>query len=250
MNEIMCGTCFFTPNTCWIKRVAKNVNKLAVLAALASVAFIAMLAPFNALANNVTASITLLDAEQSSVKDGVVIFTPLFDLPSTETNHSEAESTPKTAIMNQINKQFAPHVLVVQKNTEVTFPNADNVFHHVYSFSPTKQFELKLYKEFTAEPLFFEQAGIVDIGCNIHDWMLGYIVIADSPYFLKTADDGNADISLPTGKYSVEFWHPNAPNETPFIETEIELNSDKNFTLTLSKVIASDDDFDDGFGDY
>ena len=79
--------------------------------------------------------------------------------------------------MNQINKQFAPHVLVVQKNTEVTFPNADNVFHHVYSFSPTKQFELKLYKEFTAEPLFFEQAGIVDIGCNIHDWMLGYMIL-------------------------------------------------------------------------
>jgi plastocyanin len=247
MNELMCGTCFFTPNICWFKRVAQNVNKLAVLAALASGAFIAMLAPFNALADNVTASITLLDAEQSPVKDGVVVFKPLFDISDLAPQESESL---QPAAMKQINKQFEPHVLVVQKNTEVIFPNADNVFHHVYSFSPTKQFELKLYKEFTAEPLFFEQAGIVDIGCNIHDWMLGYIVIADSPYFIKTADDGNADISLPAGKYSVEFWHPNAPNEQPFIETEVELTTDKNFTLTLSKVIASDDDFDDGFGDY
>ncbi len=250
MNKLMCGSYFFIPSICWFNRVRQNANKLAVLVVLASLGFVAMLAPINARADTVTASITLLDAKQSPVKDGVVIFTPLFDLSSTEPKNSEAESTPKTAIMNQINKQFAPHVLVVQKNTEVTFPNADNVFHHVYSFSPTKQFELKLYKEFTAEPLFFEQAGIVDIGCNIHDWMLGYIVIADSPYFVKTADDGNAGISLPAGKYSVEFWHPNAPNEQPFIETEVELTRDKNFTLTLSKVIASDDDFDDGFGDY
>lgn len=247
MNELMCGTCSFTPNICRFKRVAQNVNKLAVLAALASAAFIAMLAPFNALADNVTASITLLDAEQSPVKDGVVVFKPLFDISDLAPQESESS---QPAAMKQINKQFEPHVLVVQKNTEVIFPNADNVFHHVYSFSPTKQFELKLYKEFTAEPLFFEQAGIVDIGCNIHDWMLGYIVIADSPYFVKTADDGNAGISLPAGKYSVEFWHPNAPNEQPFIETEVELTRDKNFTLTLSKVIASDDDFDDGFGDY
>lgn len=220
------------------------------LGKLPLIGLMALIAPFHALADNVTASITLLDAEQSPVKDGVVIFTPLFDISSVELTNSEAESTPKTAIMNQINKQFAPHVLVVQKNTEVTFPNADNVFHHVYSFSPTKQFELKLYKEFTAEPLFFEHPGIVDIGCNIHDWMLGYIVIADSPYFVKTADDGNADISLPAGKYSVEFWHPNAPDEMPFAESEVTLISDKSFTLTLTTVIGNDDDFDDGFGDY
>ncbi|MBQ4831507.1 methylamine utilization protein [Alteromonas sp. MMG017] len=244
MNKLLYGLCFFNLEACWLNTVKRRFDKLYVIGA------IALLASHNAFADTVTASITLLDAEQSPVKDGVVIFTPLFDLSSTELKNSEAESTPKTAIMNQINKQFAPHVLVVQENTEVTFPNADNVFHHVYSFSPTKQFELKLYKEFTAEPLFFEQAGIVDIGCNIHDWMLGYIVIADSPYFVKTANDGNASISLPAGKYSVEFWHPNAPNEQPFIETEVKLTRDKNFTLTLSKVIASDDDFDDGFGDY
>ena len=99
----------------------------------------------------------------------VLTLTPNFTLASTPQREEEP------AIMNQIDKQFAPHVLVVQSGTDISFPNADNLFHHVYSFSPTKQFELKLYKEFTAEPLRFEQAGIVDIGCNIHDWMLGYI---------------------------------------------------------------------------
>ncbi|MDO6568017.1 methylamine utilization protein [Alteromonas sp. 1_MG-2023] len=233
------------PSLLKLSNVKSTARKLGLMSVI-SLAVVLM--PFYLHAENVTASITLLDAEQSPVKDGVVIFTPLFDLPVTE--KTSVSEVPKTAIMNQINKQFAPHVLVVQKNTEVTFPNADNLFHHVYSFSPTKQFELKLYKEFTAEPLFFEQSGIVDIGCNIHDWMLGYIVVTDSPFFIKTTDEGNADISLPSGRYSVDFWHPGAPNEQPFAETEIDITADKNFTLTLSKAIANDDDFDDGFGDY
>lgn len=250
MNKLMCGSYFFIPSICWFNRVTQNANKLAVLVVLASLGFVAMLAPINARADTVTASITLLDAEQSPVKDGVVIFTPLFDLSSTEPKNSEAESTPKTAIMNQINKQFAPHVLVVQKNTEVTFPNADNVFHHVYSFSPTKQFELKLYKEFTAEPLFFEQAGIVDIGCNIHDWMLGYIVVSDSPYFGKTDNEGQSSISLPHGEYTVRFWHPQVEGEKALPSQSISVAADTEVTWTLNKNIIRDDGFDSGFGDY
>ena len=127
----------------------------------------------------------------------VLTLTPNFTLASTPQREEEP------AIMNQIDKQFAPHVLVVQSGTDISFPNADNLFHHVYSFSPTKQFELKLYKEFTAEPLRFEQAGIVDIGCNIHDWMLGYIVVTDSPFFAKTNEEGVMNVSLPVGEYSV-----------------------------------------------
>ena len=195
------------------------------------------------LANNVSATVTVVDANQSPVKNAVVLFTPLFDIEEDTTPH-------KTAIMNQIDKQFVPHVLVVQKNTEIAFPNADNLFHHVYSFSPTKQFELKLYKEFTAAPLFFEHSGIVDIGCNIHDWMLGYIVVTDTPYFLKTDDDGTASIAIPTGKYQLTFWHPEAPNEVPFAQSEMNITGPEQLTLTLKNAISNDTNFDRGFGDY
>ncbi len=77
--------------------------------------------------------------------------------------------------MDQQGHQFVPHLLVVQAGTEVTFPNSDNVSHHVYSFSPTKPFELPLYKGDVYPPVTFEKAGIVVVGCNIHDSMLGYI---------------------------------------------------------------------------
>lgn len=199
--------------------------------------------PVSTLADNVTATVTVTDANQLPVKNAVVIFTPLFKV-------NQALPKAKPAIMNQINKQFVPHVLVVPRNTEITFPNADNVFHHVYSFSPAKQFELKLYKEFTAEPLFFEQPGIVDIGCNIHDWMLGYIVVSESPYFLKTDDTGSAGVALPKGQYRLSFWHPQAANEMPFTQPEMEITDSKSIVLTLQNTISNDSGFDDGFGDY
>ena len=152
--------------------------------------------------------------------------------------------------MNQIDKQFEPHVLVVKAGTEVTFPNADNVFHHVYSFSPAKQFELKLYKEFTAQPLRFNTPGVVDIGCNIHDWMLGYIVVSDTPYFGKTDIEGQSTISLPYGEYTVRFWHPQVEGEKAFPTRTISVTADTKITWALSATITSDDGFDAGFGDY
>ncbi|NDV92253.1 methylamine utilization protein [Alteromonas sp. 345S023] len=192
----------------------------------------------------VNLAVTITDADGNKVENGVVIFTPTFNL------ETPPPSPLEPAIMNQINKQFAPHVLVVHAGTEVSFPNADNLFHHVYSFSPAKQFEVKLYKEFTAEPLLFEQAGIVDIGCNIHDWMLGYIVVADSPFFLKTDADGNAQIDLAKGEYEVRFWHPSAAKAKAFDSDSIVIDSDKSLSLTLDKVVPANDSFDDGFGDY
>ena len=173
----------------------------------------------------------------------VLTLTPNFTLASTPQREEEP------AIMNQIDKQFAPHVLVVQSGTDISFPNADNLFHHVYSFSPTKQFELKLYKEFTAEPLRFEQAGIVDIGCNIHDWMLGYIVVTDSPFFAKTNEEGVMNASLPVGEYSVMTWHPQQPDVKLFNSATLQITNSQEYKFVLDAVF-SDDDFDEGFGDY
>ena len=90
--------------------------------------------------------------------------------------------------MDQRGSQFVPHVLPVQAGTSVTFPNSDQIRHQVYSFSASKRFELPLYAGTSASPIRFDQPGIVVLGCNIHDWMIGYVVVLDTPYFGKTGE--------------------------------------------------------------
>ena len=114
-----------------------------------------------------------------------------------------------TAVMDQAHKAFEPHVLVVQTGTSVDFPNNDTVSHHVYSFSEPKSFELPLYKGDPHPPLVFEKPGIVVLGCNIHDEMLGYIYVVDTPYFATTDRAGDARIdALPAGGYTLRVWTP------------------------------------------
>jgi plastocyanin len=122
-----------------------------------------------------------------------------------------------TAIMDQHDDQFVPHMLVVQTGTEVTFPNSDDVSHHVYSFSPAKPFELPLYKGDVYPPVVFERPGIVVVGCNIHDGMLGYIRVVDTPHFAVTNEQGVALIDgVADGDYVVEVWTPRArPAQLP-----------------------------------
>jgi hypothetical protein len=105
-------------------------------------------------------------------------------------------------------------VLAVQVGTAVAFPNSDDIRHHVYSFSPAKTFELKLYKGIPSNPLIFEHPGTVVLGCNIHDQMVGYIYVLPTPYFAKTGPSGRVELTgLPGGRYDVQIWHPRLPGE-------------------------------------
>lgn len=116
-----------------------------------------------------------------------------------------------TATMDQHDHRFVPHILVVQTGTSVFFPNNDDVSHHVYSFSPTKSFELGLYKGQVHPPIVFDAPGIVVLGCNIHDGMLAYIRVVDTPYFALTNEEGIAVVEgVPDGAYDVEVWTPRA----------------------------------------
>jgi plastocyanin len=121
----------------------------------------------------------------------------------------------QTAIMDQVQKQFAPVVLAVHTSTKVTFPNSDNIRHHVYSFSPAKRFELRLYEGTPSEPITFDKPGVVVLGCNIHDWMVGYIYVTDDPWFATSDASGVAKLQLPAGKYNVTLWHPKSPDLLP-----------------------------------
>jgi plastocyanin len=111
--------------------------------------------------------------------------------------------------VDQRSKRFEPRVSAIQAGTTVSFPNSDNIRHHVYSFSPAKVFSLKLYSGRAAEPVTFDQPGIVALGCNIHDQMVAWIVVTPGPWFATTGSDGRAALpDVPAGTYTLVAWHP------------------------------------------
>ncbi len=123
-----------------------------------------------------------------------------------------------SADMGQRNKAFSPGVLVVQTGTSVSFPNFDTVRHHVYSFSKPKTFEIKLYAGIPAAPVVFDKAGTATLGCNIHDRMIGYIHVVDTPYFGQTSETGKLALDLPPGEHTVRVWTPVMGEATPGVE--------------------------------
>ncbi|MES2821942.1 MAG: methylamine utilization protein [Pseudomonadota bacterium] len=124
-----------------------------------------------------------------------------------------AETGPATAVMDQVQLQFAPSVLAVKTGTRVSFPNSDNIRHHVYSFSPSKRFELRLYQGTPSEPVLFDQPGVVVLGCNIHDAMVGYLYVTDDPWFAVSDAQGRLQLEqLPVGRYAATLWHPDTPD--------------------------------------
>jgi plastocyanin len=145
---------------------------------------------------------TVRDRGGQPVEDAVVVAVP-------ENPSVALPPRPRTDTVDQINKEFVPYVKVVAVGTAVSFPNKDDIRHHVYSFSPTKRFELPLYSGTPANPVVFDRPGVVTIGCNIHDWMIAHIYVAESPAFGKTGADGRARVEgLPPGRYALRVWHP------------------------------------------
>lgn len=122
-------------------------------------------------------------------------------VPATAAHHAPQ-------MVDQVNKTFVPELLPVVVGTMVRFPNHDQIHHHVYSFSPAKTFELPLYKGEDAAPVLFDKVGVVKIGCNIHDWMSGIILVLPTPYFTVTDQEGHFTLSdLPDGTYTLSAWH-------------------------------------------
>lgn len=116
------------------------------------------------------------------------------------------------AEMSQQGKAFVPDTLVVTRGTAVHFPNRDTVRHHVYSFSPIKKFELKLYTGTPANPVVFDKSGVAVLGCNIHDHMVGWVLVVDTPYFATTSATGAVKIdNVPPGNYTLRTWHARLP---------------------------------------
>jgi plastocyanin len=152
-----------------------------------------------------------------------------------------APSKPASAIMDQQNKEFVPFVLPVAAGTSVAFPNRDNIRHHVYSFSAAKRFELPLYIGTPAAPVLFDTPGTVVLGCNIHDWMVGYIYVVATPYFAKTAEDGAARITdVPAGTYEARVWHPRLRAETDKTVTPVTIAPGEPARVTFAVALKPD----------
>jgi plastocyanin len=186
-------------------------------------------------------NISILNTDNKPVANAAVwLSTESTDLMAPETLYA----------MRQENREFTPRVLIVPQNAKVRFPNADSIMHHVYSFSKAKMFELKLYKEQPKAPITFEQTGVVELGCNIHDWMLGYIVVVDSMLFGLTDENGQIEIPAASGDYTLNVWHSGFSDIGETESTLIKV-ADKKINYTLKNDINELIDFaTDEFDDY
>jgi plastocyanin len=165
--------------------------------------------------------------------DGKGVGSTVVVLRSMDTTRPVAR--PVQATMDQVNREFRPHVLVVPTGSTVSFPNTDTVQHQVYSYSPAKHFELPLYRG-TSKPIEFDTAGIVTVSCNIHDNMRAYVFVVDAHYFGHTDAAGIWKApDVQPGSYSVQIWHPRARKMKPVIDQKITVSAaEPRVTLRLA----------------
>lgn len=186
----------------------------------------------------------IIDQQQQSVSNAVVEV-----LDSSEI-YGEPDSV---TVMDQINKAFVPEQIVIQQGQAVDFPNSDNIRHHVYSFSKAKTFELKLYANKPEKPIIFEQPGIVVVGCNIHDSMIGYIYVAQHETVVSSSEQGTTVINTTLENPQISIWHPNtiggAENRQTFDIKQLNQNDLGEYIVELKLTPPpSRGSFEDTFG--
>jgi plastocyanin len=151
-------------------------------------------------------SVRLVDASNHPVRDAVVVA----DLPG-----AHAMPVGHGYSVRQKDLAFQPFVLVIPAGATVSFPNGDNTRHQVYSFSPTKRFELKLFARDQTRSIVFERPGVVALGCNIHDRMSAFVFVAENAWTVRSDEHGVATIpDAPNSGGTLRVWHPylHAPN--------------------------------------
>ena len=172
----------------------RRPTRRSALAALGSVAWLPSLQAAGAVEVRVT------DQAERALPGAVVFL---------ESAEARAQVKPLSGVeIAQAERRFDPAVSVVTVGTAVSFPNRDVVRHHVYSFSPAKRFEIKLYVGTPAQPVVFDQPGIAVLGCNIHDQMAAWVVIVETPWYGRTDAQGRWSGAVPPGRYRLRAWHP------------------------------------------
>ena len=171
------------------------------LSPLVAVFALALCAP--AAAANFTAEIT--DQDGHPVANAVVMLMP--DAKGEMPAASSRLAPEKT--VDQRDETFIPLVTILPRGGRLVFANSDSTMHQVYSFSSIKQFEFTLPHGKTSPPVVFDKSGVAAIGCNIHDHMIAYAFVSDSPWAGLTGADGRVQIAdVPAGAYTAQIWHP------------------------------------------
>lgn len=166
------------------------------------------------LVNAQSLTISLSDDKKKAIQYAVVYATPK-DKKYLAKLQANYEKKPYTLSIAQRNKTYQPYVSVFQKGTLIRFLNYDRVKHHVYSFSAANNFELPLYSGVPPKSIRLNKAGVITLGCNIHDWMLAYALVVETPFFTKTNAQGKAILkNLPKGDYQLTLWHPQQKRNT------------------------------------
>jgi plastocyanin len=161
-----------------------------------------------ATAGAATVDIQALGSDGKPLPDTVVFL---------ESREAKAAARPLAGVeVAQDKRRFVQKVSIVTAGSEVRFPNRDTVRHHVYSFSPVKTFELKLYNGTPSNPVLFDKPGIAVLGCNIHDAMVAWVVVVETPYYAQTDAAGRLRMdNVPPGSYRLRSWHPGLPPGAP-----------------------------------
>ncbi|QQQ19463.1 methylamine utilization protein [Brevundimonas vitis] len=148
-------------------------------------------------------TVSVRDAAGRPVRDAVVTVHPASGIPPGPIRFSWPLR------MTQQDIQFDPYVLVVPVGGTVSFPNLDRVRHQVYSFSRGNRFEIELYGRDETRTHTFRTPGVAALGCNIHDQMLAYIRVVDTPWAMKTPVSGDVVLrGVPAGSATLKIWHP------------------------------------------
>jgi plastocyanin len=118
-----------------------------------------------------------------------------------------AKVDPRTAVIRQEGLEFRPRALAVTVGSKVDFPNDDDLFHNVFSFSKSTRIELGSYPKGESKSVVFDKKGLVDLRCEVHKHMRAFIHVFDHPYFAVAAADGAYSIpNVPPGKYTLVVW--------------------------------------------
>jgi len=177
----------------------------------------------------ISLSVTVNDVQNDTL-EGVVVYVQF--------QSNDTLSTEKyTAIdIRQKDKGFSPYINVIQSNSKVTFSNLDDITHHIYSVTGNEKFSYTIKSGDISLPLKIKHSGLIAMGCNIHDWMSGYILVVDTPYYGITNKDGNIYFNLENpGIYQIVVWHPQM-NEKPF--KKIKLNNNSKVLIKLSNAMS------------
>jgi hypothetical protein len=143
--------------------------------------------------------------------------------------------------MDQRDKRFVPHFLIVEKGATVEFPNSDVIAHHVYSFSKPNNFVLPLYKGTPPDPVILDHDGVVTLGCNIHDRMLGFIIVVDTNIYGLTDESGVASVSVDenASNYEVSIWSPRIRDSKGPLVQQVSVLPENGVTFTLRKSLRA-----------